>query len=48
MSVVEAIHDCYIHDRHTHVLSGYLTNVIPGNFSLLDVGSGDGRSQKAT
>ena len=42
MSPTELIHAWYIHDRRTRVLSHHLSTVIPKNFSLLDVGCGDG------
>ncbi len=42
MSVVETIHGRYVHDRRSRVLSRHLADIIPGNFSVLDVGCGDG------
>jgi SAM-dependent methyltransferase len=42
MSPSEWIHAWYIHDRRSRVLSHHLSTVIPKNFSLLDVGCGDG------
>ena len=42
MSLVESIHGWYVHDRRSRVLCGHLTNVIPNNCRVLDVGSGDG------
>jgi SAM-dependent methyltransferase len=42
MSPAELIHSWYIHDRRARVLSHHLSSVIPKNFSLLDVGCGDG------
>jgi SAM-dependent methyltransferase len=42
MSLVERIHGWYVHDRRSQILSGHLASVIPHNFCVLDVGSGDG------
>jgi len=42
MSLVDSIHSGYVHHRRTQVLSRHLANVIPINFRMLDVGSGDG------
>jgi SAM-dependent methyltransferase len=42
MSVVETIHGRYIHDRRSRILSRRLADIIPENFSVLDVGCGDG------
>ena len=42
MSLVETIHGCYVHDRRSRILSRCLAAVIPSNFSILDVGCGDG------
>jgi SAM-dependent methyltransferase len=42
MSSIESIHDRYVHGRRSEILSGHLANIIPYNFYVLDVGSGDG------
>jgi SAM-dependent methyltransferase len=42
MSLIENIHDRYVHERRGEILSGHLADLIPYNFYVLDVGSGDG------
>ncbi len=42
MSVIDTIHGCYVHDRRSRILSRCLADMIPENFSVLDVGCGDG------
>jgi SAM-dependent methyltransferase len=42
MSLVERIHGSYVHARRIRVLSHRFANIIPPNFSILDVGCGDG------
>lgn len=42
MSLIESIHGRYVHDRRSRILSRCLADVIPRNFSILDVGCGDG------
>ena len=42
MSVVERIHGRYVHDRRSRMLSRCLADMIPRDFSVLDVGCGDG------
>jgi SAM-dependent methyltransferase len=42
MSLIESIHDRFVHERRSEILSGHLANIIPYNFYVLDVGSGDG------
>jgi SAM-dependent methyltransferase len=42
MSIVERLHDGYVHDRRSRILSRHLANIIPNNFRVLDVGCGDG------
>src|SRR5688500_16756220 len=46
MSPTELIHAWYIHDRRSRVLSHHLSMIIPKDFSLLDVGCGDGLLSK--
>ncbi len=40
---VESIHDRYVRNRRTQVLSLHLCEIIPENVSILDVGTGDGQ-----
>jgi SAM-dependent methyltransferase len=42
MSLAELLHNCYVFDRRTRVLSQHLAGLIPKNSSILDVGCGDG------
>jgi len=42
MNLTEHIHGRYVHNRRTHVLSDSLAKLIPKDFSVLDVGCGDG------
>lgn len=42
MSLIESIHGRYVHDRRSRILSRCLADAIPRNFSILDVGCGDG------
>jgi 2-polyprenyl-3-methyl-5-hydroxy-6-metoxy-1,4-benzoquinol methylase len=42
MNPTEWMHARYIHERRSRVLSHQLSNIIPKDFSLLDVGCGDG------
>jgi len=42
VSLIESIHGRYVHDRRSRILSRCLADVIPRNFSILDVGCGDG------
>ncbi len=42
MSLAEFIHGRYVHGRRSYILSQHLANIIPRNFSVLDVGCGDG------
>jgi SAM-dependent methyltransferase len=42
MSLEEVIHGRYVHDRRSRVLSHHLSQIIPKNSHVLDVGCGDG------
>ena len=42
MSIVEALHNWYVHDSRPRILSHHLVELIPKNSSILDVGCGDG------
>ena len=42
MSLIEHIHDGYVHHRRVRVLSAHLAEIIPQNSRVLDVGCGDG------
>ena len=42
MSLIERIHDRYVHHRRVRVLSAHLAEIIPQNARVLDVGCGDG------
>jgi SAM-dependent methyltransferase len=43
MSFFGSLHESYVHNRRTSVLSEWCSNLIPANTTVLDVGSGDGR-----
>ena len=43
MNLLERIHDGYIYNRRVRVLSDHLSQLIPENASVLDVGCGDGQ-----
>jgi SAM-dependent methyltransferase len=40
--LIESLHGSYVHDRRSRILSRRIADVIPKNFSILDVGCGDG------
>ena len=42
MTLVRRVHDARVHHRRVRVLARHLSELIPANVSLLDVGSGDG------
>ena len=43
MSFLGSLHERYIHNRRTWILSKWCSRLMPQNASILDVGSGDGR-----
>lgn len=42
MNLLEQLHSAYVHNRRVSVLTAHLAELLPGNASVLDVGSGDG------
>jgi SAM-dependent methyltransferase len=42
VNLLEQLHSAYVHNRRVSVLTDYLTELIPPNASVLDIGCGDG------
>lgn len=42
LSVIDTVHDRYVHSRRVNVLRQHLANLLPQNARVLDVGCGDG------
>jgi SAM-dependent methyltransferase len=43
MNFLASLHERYVHNRRTSILSEWCSRLMPRNASVLDVGSGDGR-----
>jgi SAM-dependent methyltransferase len=42
MRLIDVVHQGYVHDRRTRVLSGAIAELLPENARVLDIGCGDG------